>query len=108
MATIFPREMITDDNHSPIVNIVTWILLVSVVLSVAAKVAMKAIACHSFNTDDAVLTAAMVIPHQSASLLVLRNLFPRIRSSVHHSPLRALYRHITALDAISSLWKLRR
>lgn len=73
MATHFPREMITSDNHSPIVNILTWILLVSVVLSVGAKLAIKTTACHSFDTDDAVLTAAMVILHECRSLLVLND-----------------------------------
>lgn len=62
MAVLSPREAISSDNYSPVVNIVTWILLVSMVLAVCTKVAMKVIGRHSFNMDDAMLVAAMVFP----------------------------------------------
>lgn len=61
MAVFFPREAITSDNFVPVVNIVTWILLVSMVLAVCTKVAMKVIGRHTFNIDDSVLVAAMVV-----------------------------------------------
>ena len=60
MAIIVPRAQITDDNYGPIINIVTWVLLVAMFLSVCAKVALKVITCRTFNTDDAVLVLAMV------------------------------------------------
>lgn len=60
MRVVYPREEVTVDNYGPIVSIVTWILLVSLVLFVCAKVAIKVIACHTFNHDDAVLLSAMV------------------------------------------------
>ena len=61
MAELLSREAITTDNYSPVVNIVTWILLASMVLAVCTKVAMKVIGRHTFNIDDSVLVAAMVI-----------------------------------------------
>ena len=60
MAVIVPRAHITHDNYGPIINIVTWILLVAMFLSVCAKVALKVVTCRTFNTDDAVLVLAMV------------------------------------------------
>ncbi|KAM0797723.1 hypothetical protein BDR22DRAFT_809981 [Usnea florida] len=71
MAALFSRDAITPDNYSPVVNIVTWILLVSMVLAVCAKVAMKIIGRHSFNIDDSMLVAAMVLSAaQSATFSV--------------------------------------
>ena len=61
MAALLSREAITADNYSPIVNIVTWILLASMVLAVCAKVAMKVIGRRTFNLDDSILVSAMVI-----------------------------------------------
>ena len=57
------RAKITSNDFGPVVNIVTWILAVSMALSVCAKVAIKIIACHTFNIDDTVLIVAMVKPH---------------------------------------------
>lgn len=61
MASLLPREAITPDNFSPVVNIVTWILLASMVLAVCTKVAMKVVGRRTFNTDDSILVAAMII-----------------------------------------------
>ena len=60
MTAFLPREAITSDNYIPVVNIVTWILLVSMVLAVCTKVALKVIGRHTFNIDDSMLVAAMV------------------------------------------------
>lgn len=75
MAVFFPREAITSDNFVPVVNIVTWILLVSMVLAVCTKVAMKVIGRHTFNIDDSVLVAAMVILSGFLALSKLRKRF---------------------------------
>lgn len=61
LKTLISRESITSDNYGPLVTIVTWIFLIFMVLSVCAKVAIKVTASHSFNADDTVLLAAMVI-----------------------------------------------
>ena len=61
MASLLSREAITPDNYSPVVNIVTWILLASMVLAVCTKVSMKVVGRRTFNTDDSILVAAMVI-----------------------------------------------
>lgn len=60
MTAFLPREAVTSDNYIPVVNIVTWILLVSMVLAVCTKVALKVIGRHTFNIDDSMLVAAMV------------------------------------------------
>lgn len=60
MAPHIPREIVTADDYSPIVSILTWILLVSMVLSVCVKVALKLLISRMFNTDDGVLILAMV------------------------------------------------
>ncbi len=70
MVVLFNREAITDDNYSLLVNIITWALMVSMILSVCTKVAMKAIAYHSFNTDDVFLTAAIVRLHYVRRLTI--------------------------------------
>lgn len=72
MAAFLPREAITPDNHSPIVNIVTWILLVTMVLAVCTKVAMKIVGRRTFDIDDSFLVAAMVILSWSLALSQLR------------------------------------
>lgn len=68
MAAFFPREAVTSFNYVPVVNIVTWILLVSMVFAVCTKVAMKVIGRHTFNIDDSMLVAAMVIFSGSLAL----------------------------------------
>ena len=73
MATVMPRETITSDNYSPIVNILTWILLVAMFLSVCSKVAIKVITCRTFNVDDGVLVGAMVILQTRNKYLALMN-----------------------------------
>lgn len=60
LAALFPRTAITKDNYGPINTIITWILLVSMFLSVLAKVAVKLVYLHTFGTDDAALIAALV------------------------------------------------
>lgn len=62
----------TSNDYVPVVNIVTWILLVSMVLAVCTKVAMKVIGRRTFNIDDSVLVAAMVILSNSLALSQLR------------------------------------
>lgn len=64
---LLSRDEITPNNYSPVVSIVTWILLISMALSVCTKIAIKAIASHSFDADDAVLFAAMVTLPMGAS-----------------------------------------
>lgn len=71
MPMIFPREALSPDNYGPVVHVITWILLVSMILSVCAKVAMKVVAMHSFNTDDMILTASMVYSPGVLPLLIL-------------------------------------
>ena len=102
MAAFFPREAITSDNYSPVVNIVTWILLVSMVLAVCTKVAMKVIGRHTFNVDDSMLVAAMVMLFGSFALSQLRAWSLCIRSSALRNPLLSVCRHTTALDVVLS------
>ena len=80
MAALSPREAITADNYSPIVNIVTWILLASMVLAVCTKAAMKIIGRRTFDIDDSILVAAMVTLSRFLALSKLRRCFVCIRS----------------------------
>ena len=60
MLRLIAREAITSSNYGPIVSVVTWILLVSMILAVLAKVAMKLLTSQTFGVDDGVLLSAMV------------------------------------------------
>ncbi len=102
MAAFFPREAIASDNYSPVVNIVTWILLVSMVLAVCTKVAMKVIGRHTFNVDDSMLVAAMVMLSGFLALSRLRAWSSCIRSLALRNPLLSVCRHTTALDVLLS------
>ena len=108
MATFFPREAITPDNYSPVVNIVTWILLVSMVLAVCTKVAMKIIGRHTFNIDDSILVAAMVILSTFLTLSQLRQWSIHVRSSALRNRLLSAYRHTMALDVVLNHSRLRK
>ena len=54
------RKSGTATIENSIANIVTWILLVSMILTVVVKVAMKLLSQRTFELDDAVLILAMV------------------------------------------------
>lgn len=60
VAALFRRNAITKDDYSPINNIVTWILLVSMFLAVLAKVAVKMVYLHTFGADDVAIILALV------------------------------------------------
>ena len=100
MAVLLPREAITADNHSPVVNIVTWILLASMVLAVCTKVAMKVIGRRTFNIDDSVLVAAMVISSGSHALSQLRRWFFCIRSSMQRNRPPSAYKRTMVLGVV--------
>lgn len=108
MATFVPREAIGPDNYSPVVNIVTWILLVSMVLAVCTKVAMKVIGRHTFNIDDSILVAAMVILFTFFALSQLRQWSICVRSSTLRNRLLSVYRHTMALDVPLNPSRLRK
>ena len=72
MATLIPRELVTADNYGPVVSVITWILLVSMILAVCTKVVLKLLASQTFNRDDAWLLLAMV-RHQAPKGLVDAN-----------------------------------
>ena len=60
LVALLPRKAITEDNYSPINVIITWILLVSMLLAVLAKITIKIVYLHSFGPDDAALILALV------------------------------------------------
>lgn len=61
MVALFPREFVTADNYSPIVSVITWILLVSMILGVVLQVMLKVLTLRKWDTSDQVLCVAMVI-----------------------------------------------
>ena len=61
MAAFFPRHIVTPEDTSPIVSVVTWVLLVATILGVSSKVALRGLTSRTFNIDDMALVAAMVM-----------------------------------------------
>ena len=65
-----PRfAVITDDNRGPLVNIAAWILMVSMILSVIAKLAIKMGMTGRVGTEDGLVIGAMVftaLPQKNA------------------------------------------
>lgn len=51
----------TADDHGPIVNVVTWFLLVATLITVITRTAMKWALARKTNFDDAVILAASAL-----------------------------------------------
>lgn len=60
MTTLVLREIVTPDNFSPIVSIVTWILLGTMVLSICLRVTLNMFIAQAFKGDDKMLLLALV------------------------------------------------
>ncbi|MCJ1377796.1 hypothetical protein MMC17_000892 [Xylographa soralifera] len=54
-----PQTRITDDNLAPLVDILTWFLLVTSITGVAVRGATKAAIIHIVGVDDALITIAL-------------------------------------------------
>jgi len=54
-----PQTRITEDNLAPLVDILTWFLLVTSITGVAVRGATKAIILHIIGIDDALITIAL-------------------------------------------------
>lgn len=82
MMNIFVRTFASTADYSPIANIVNWVLVVAIVLSVCSKVAIRYLTTSRLNVDDGILTLAMVFfdPQQSHQALLTRNAAPERRS----------------------------
>ena len=55
-----PQTRITDDNLAPLVDILTWFLLVTSITGVTVRGATKAAIIHIVGLDDALITIALV------------------------------------------------
>ena len=55
-----PQTRITADNLAPLVDILTWFLLVTSITGVAVRGATKAAIIHIVGLDDALITIALV------------------------------------------------
>lgn len=60
MRHLYARERVTEDNFSPVLVILTWILLCTSILSVTVKLWLKVGTSKRLNKDDGVLIAALV------------------------------------------------
>lgn len=100
MGPVSSREAVNSGNYTPIVNIVTWILLVSMVFAVCTKVAMKIIGRRTFNIDDSILVAAMVSVSALGVLSSLKLCHLCYRRSALHNPQLSVYKHITVLGVL--------
>ncbi|KAF2140424.1 uncharacterized protein K452DRAFT_231004 [Aplosporella prunicola CBS 121167] len=56
-----PREVATPDNHGPIVNVVNWMLLVTMVLAVGTRFGMKLLTTFKVRSDDFAIVAALIL-----------------------------------------------
>ncbi len=60
MAAPISRDIVTASNYGPAVSVITWILMVSTVLSVSLKIGLSIIARVAVGSDDGALILAMV------------------------------------------------
>ncbi|KAL9620523.1 MAG: hypothetical protein Q9160_004992 [Pyrenula sp. 1 TL-2023] len=60
MNHVYARERVTEDNFSPVLVILTWILLCTSILSVTVKLWLKVGTSKRLNKDDGVLIAALI------------------------------------------------
>ncbi|MCJ1400899.1 hypothetical protein MMC11_004110 [Xylographa trunciseda] len=58
-----PQTRITDNNLAPLVDILTWFLLVTSITGVAVRGATKAVILHIVGLDDALITIALSKPY---------------------------------------------
>lgn len=69
MAELVLRETVTADNYSPIVGIITWILLGTMVLGICLRVTLNAFIAQTFKGDDHMLIVALVSQLKRTSLV---------------------------------------
>ena len=50
------------DNLTPVINIITWFLLVLATLSVLTKLATKYLLIHKLTSDDYLIILSLVCP----------------------------------------------
>ena len=60
MLALSLREAVTNDDYSPVVSVLTWILLAATILSVIVKLAVKFATARSFHADDLMIFLALV------------------------------------------------
>jgi heme/copper-type cytochrome/quinol oxidase subunit 3 len=71
MAPQEAREVVTPDNLSPVISIMTWILMSSSILAVTAKVWMKRALSRTLGVEDWILILSLVSPLPARSLIYL-------------------------------------
>ncbi len=54
------RPVVSDDNIAPVVQIVIWLLLSFIILSVEARVLTKSIVAHTLGLDDLHIVISLV------------------------------------------------
>ncbi|MCJ1283183.1 hypothetical protein MMC26_002510 [Xylographa opegraphella] len=67
-----PQTRITDDNLAPLVDILTWFLLVTSVTGVAVRGATKAAIIHIVGLDDALITIALLFSVGQSSAVAVQ------------------------------------
>lgn len=60
MTVLVPREFVTADNYSPIIGIITWILLGTMILGICLRVTLNIFIAQTFKGDDRMLILALV------------------------------------------------
>lgn len=57
--------VVTPDDHGPVVAIATWFLMVSMILSVLIRVAIRLVITRAPGREDITIVGAMVLPFTS-------------------------------------------
>ncbi|MCJ1435566.1 hypothetical protein MMC27_004940 [Xylographa pallens] len=60
MASLLTREAVTEDDLSPVISVISWLALASMILSVLTKLILKYVTTGMFHTDDGSLVLALI------------------------------------------------
>lgn len=58
--------VVTADDHGPLVALATWFLMVSMILAVLIRVAIRLVITRAPGREDATIVGAMVMPTTSS------------------------------------------
>lgn len=72
------NAVVTADNHGPLVAIATWFLMVSLIMAVLIRVAIRLGITRAPGREDATIVGAMVMPTTSSETIRTRILLTRV------------------------------
>lgn len=75
------NAVVTPDDHGPVVAIATWFLMVSMILAVLIRVAIRLIITRAPGREDTTIVAAMVLLDTSSRSIHIRILLTDLSCS---------------------------